>query len=288
MSPYPTLSPSMMTTFGLSAAMAACVISVRSAMASLLFIGSSLFAGAERDRKSQPAIPAFGAMFRTKFEVAAQADIALALAHRKEESGLRTHRIGAGFEIAEHRARTTVTTQLIVDIANEPDVPGLVEELRQRPVDVSIHAVLVVSVIVLEVVGQAPDDGKLVTFFWIEVGVPAAGVYRPVIHAKICQFPHFIGADRNSAHQVGHRVMDTFAPLDRTHGIQVRHAGQRIGTAHCYRIATWARQRGVSLHAHVPSRDGQRERALPSKDRVGKRISGCGKHEICLRVEPEH
>ncbi len=114
-----------------------------------------------------------------------QIEIALLVAGRKDETDLRTDADDARLEIAEYGAGAAVAGDLLIDIADQPEMHLLGDEVRQSRVEVGVNAVLVLQVGILEIVGEAGDAGELPTGVRIEIGVAAAGVDRPVPEAEI-------------------------------------------------------------------------------------------------------
>jgi hypothetical protein len=143
---------------------------------------------------SRKAGDALDAVLGPELVVAADVEIGLPLAHRHEIANLRTDRCDARLETAENpRARgageacrrIAVWRNLIIEVADEADVPLLVEKLRGGPVEVQIDAVAVVGGRVDEVERRADDRRKFASRRRVEIGVAAAAVDRAVADADV-------------------------------------------------------------------------------------------------------
>src|SRR5690349_725387 len=75
-----------------------------------------------RDRKSDPCVPAGGAVLVAELAVALEVDVALHVPDREQEADLRTDPEDARLEIAERRARAAVAGELLVGVADETHV----------------------------------------------------------------------------------------------------------------------------------------------------------------------
>src|SRR5215469_11801871 len=95
-----------------------------------------------RDRKGKPHVPAVGPMGGIEFPVGLEIEIALQVAHRNDVADLRTDAQDAGLEAADPVAAAAVAGKLVVDVADEADLPLLGQELGGAPVEMHVDAAL--------------------------------------------------------------------------------------------------------------------------------------------------
>jgi hypothetical protein len=82
----------------------------------------------------------------------------------------------AGFEIAESSAGAAICGQLLISIADQPDVHLLGNELGDSPIEVAINPVLIIETRIDEVVREAGYRGKFPACLLIEIGVAGATI----------------------------------------------------------------------------------------------------------------
>jgi hypothetical protein len=73
---------------------------------------------------------------------------------------LRANPNDSRLEIAEYGGRSAIGGELLVEIADSPDVHLLGDELGQAPIEVPVDAILIVCFGILEIVGEAGDRGE--------------------------------------------------------------------------------------------------------------------------------
>src|SRR6476659_8519751 len=95
--------------------------------------------------------PVLGGEFPVTFNI----DVGLHCAEWNDVAKLWPDAHDPGLETANPVARTTVAADLIVDIANHPDLKLLGQELRRAPIEVHVHASLVLGGGIGGVVGKA-------------------------------------------------------------------------------------------------------------------------------------
>ena len=100
-----------------------------------------------RERSSVTrALVVVGRFWRVDIPVAAQVQIAfVSLPGRKEEADLRADADRGALVVAELRAEAAVAGDLLIDIAGQPEVNALADELRRRPVEIEVDAILVLQ-----------------------------------------------------------------------------------------------------------------------------------------------
>jgi hypothetical protein len=82
-----------------------------------------------RDRQRHPAIPALRPVFRREFPVSFEIQVSLQGADRKNESNLGTNAEDARFEFPEYRRLAAVGGELLIDVADQPNMDLLGDEL---------------------------------------------------------------------------------------------------------------------------------------------------------------
>src|SRR5882724_8650985 len=92
-----------------------------------------------------------------------------------------------------------------------------------------IDATLVVGGRVHEIIGEPCNCRKLMSFGWIEIGVPTAGINGTVPKPEVGQACRVIITNRNISGNVGHEIIDPVVPLQRRLRVQV--AETRYGIA---------------------------------------------------------
>ena len=78
-----------------------------------------------------------------------------------------------------------ISRQLIVEITDRTHEKLLGEEFRCAPVEMPIDAVLVVGGRVGQIICQARDEGELLAFHRIEIGIARATIDCPVTYPNI-------------------------------------------------------------------------------------------------------
>src|SRR5262249_17778744 len=149
-----------------------------------------------RNRERDPGVPAVGPVFRCKFAVILQIEIALKVADGKDEAELRTNANHLRLEAAHAVAGAAVAADLPVDVADRAELKLLVQELRRTPIEMHVDAVLVLGRLVLEIVGEAEHAREFVPGLRIEIGIAAPGVDRAVPDAEIREAGRVVGPDR--------------------------------------------------------------------------------------------
>jgi hypothetical protein len=109
-------------------------------------------------------------MFCIEFLVAFQIQITLHVTHRKQVADLWADRI------AESSAGAAICGQLLISIADQPDVHLLGNELGDSPIEVAINPVLIIETRIDEVVREAGYRGKFPACLLIEIGVAGATI----------------------------------------------------------------------------------------------------------------
>src|SRR5262249_19236523 len=165
-----------------------------------------------RQHKGQPYIPAVGSVGAVELAIALKIDVALHACHRKNISNLRADADDAGLEGAEDRRAAAVTGELLVDIADQPNLHLFGQELRRAPIEVHIDAVGISGRMILEIPGESKNRRELVTEFLVEIGVADAAVDRAMADADIRQIAGTVQADWNVAGDIGHVVIDAGVP----------------------------------------------------------------------------
>src|SRR5262249_25201623 len=95
-----------------------------------------------RNDERHPGVPAGGAGFRRELPIALQVEIALHLADREDHADLRADAGHARLHVAEESGLPLVGGELLIEVADEPELHLLGDELRGAPVDVEVDAVL--------------------------------------------------------------------------------------------------------------------------------------------------
>ena len=85
-------------------------------------------------------------MLGREFLVDLQVEIALQFSDRKQKAGLRTNTDDTRLEIAECRAGSAVAGELLIIIADQPQMHLLGHEAREPPIQVRVDAVLILQV----------------------------------------------------------------------------------------------------------------------------------------------
>lgn len=117
-------------------------------------------------------------------------------------------------EAADTMTGAAVAADLLVNIADEPDLNLLGRKLRSTPVKVHVDAVLVLGGRVDEIVGEAKQAGKFVSGLRIEIGVTAR-IDRPMPDPNVGQ-PHRV-ISPNGNITVGHVIVDAGIPAQGEH-----------------------------------------------------------------------
>jgi hypothetical protein len=160
----------------------------------------------EHERK--PCVPAVRPIGIVEFLVGLQVQIALRCgADGNDEADLRPNSHHARFETADPIACSAVATDPVVDIADEPDLKLLGQELRRAPVEMHVDAVLVLGGTIDHVVGEAKYAGEFTAGLLIETSVAEASVDRPVADADIGHPSRVTGTERDVSGDVGHVVV---------------------------------------------------------------------------------
>src|SRR6267143_6844100 len=141
--------------------------------------------GGLRDRERQPRVPAGRAIGRIEFAISFQAQKCLIVPNRENISNLRANAENARAEAAESGRLTEVVCDLLIGIADEADEDLLRQELRHAPVEMEIDAALVLSIRILEIVGEAADAGEFCACRGVQIGVAAAEVDGAMTEADI-------------------------------------------------------------------------------------------------------
>src|SRR5262249_32270766 len=96
-----------------------------------------------RGHEGPPGIPAGRSILRGEFLVAFDIEVTLSRGGQgNDEPELRAHTDHLGLEATHPIAGATVATQLSVDVADEPDLKLLGQELRRPPIEMHVDAVL--------------------------------------------------------------------------------------------------------------------------------------------------
>lgn len=101
--------------------------------------------GCRRDRKGKPRVPALGPVLSGKLPVPFQAEETLHASNGKNVSDLRSDAGNTGFKTTDTISGTTVTANLVVDIADSSDENLLGQELRRSPIHMKVDTVLVIG-----------------------------------------------------------------------------------------------------------------------------------------------
>src|SRR5215472_3601699 len=109
-----------------------------------------------RDHEGDPGIPAIRPVLVGEFPVAFEIEVALRLSGQgNDESELRPGAHHLRLEATHPVASAGVATQLSVDIADDADLNLLGQELRRAPIEMHVDAVLILSRLIGEIVGEA-------------------------------------------------------------------------------------------------------------------------------------
>src|SRR5215470_18800375 len=98
-----------------------------------------------RDREGEPRVDARRPVAGVELAVGFQVQISFHVSDRKKVSDLRTDADDARLEGTNLVARTAVTRNLIVNIADQSYEHLLGQELRRAPVEVKVDAVLIIG-----------------------------------------------------------------------------------------------------------------------------------------------
>src|ERR1700750_585946 len=97
-----------------------------------------------------------------------------------------------------------------------------------------VHAVLIVGMFVLEIVGDAEHRGKLPAGLRIEIGVAAAYVDCRMTQAEIGKTLRVVSADGNIAGDISHEIVDAEIPAQRELWSDVTDARHSVGGTAAY------------------------------------------------------
>src|SRR5579872_1354958 len=184
------------------------------------------------DVESYPGIPAGGPVFASEFPIRLEIEISLQLvAERKDVADLRADADDLRLEATDAIAGSAVAADLLVDIADEADLPLLGEKLRSTPVEVHVDAILVLRRRVDEIVGEAERAGKFMSGLRIEIGVAAAHIDGAMADAEIGEPHRVVHSDWNVSGDVGHVVVDPGIPFQLEHREQVTKSHDRARDA---------------------------------------------------------
>src|SRR5262245_24967202 len=185
-----------------------------------------------RDYECDPGVPAVGPVLVGEFPVALEIEVTLRRgAEGNNESELRTHADHLRLEAADAIAGAAVATQLSVDVADEPDLKLLGQELRRAPIEMHVDPVLILGRLIGEIVGEAEDAGEFVPDLRIEVGVAAAGVDGAMADADVRQTRRVVGPNRYVAGDIGHVIVHAVVPAQRRDRQDISEAAHRVADA---------------------------------------------------------
>src|SRR6185437_3087539 len=105
--------------------------------------------------KCQPCVPAGGPIRAAKFCVGLEIDVTLkALAEREDVAKLRPNAEHLRLEATDAIARATVAADVLVGVAYQAHLNLLGQELRSAPVEVQVHAILILCCSIDEIIGK--------------------------------------------------------------------------------------------------------------------------------------
>ena len=139
-----------------------------------------------RDCKGKPSVPAFGAVLSSELPITFQVQIPLHIPYRKKEPYLWADAGDTGFETSDAISGPTVTSDLVVEIADSSSKKLFRKKLRRTPVHMQVNAVLIVGACVHEIVSKARDYRKFVPLCWVEIGVAYATIELLLILGPPC------------------------------------------------------------------------------------------------------
>src|SRR5579862_5861102 len=130
-------------------------------------------------------MPARWPVRRIEFAVGFDIQISLHVSDREEISDLRADTDDSRPETAQDRTLAKIVGDLLIEIANQANEDLFREKLRRAPVEMEINAVLILSSLVLQIVGEAANSGEFMACGGIEIGVSAAGIDGAVSNPNI-------------------------------------------------------------------------------------------------------
>ena len=122
-------------------------------------------------------------------------------------------------------AQPAVAGELLVQIPNKPDLPLFGQELRCAQIQMHVHAILILGVLVLEVVGEPERRREFESGLLVEVSIGAAGIDRIVADTEIGNARRIISAGRQISRNVGHEIIDAEIPPQQGLGNQIAETG---------------------------------------------------------------
>src|SRR5262245_45742449 len=139
-----------------------------------------------RDYECDPGVPSVGPVLVGEFPVAFEIEVTLGRGGQgNDETDLRAHANHARLEAADPIAGTAVAADLLVNIADQSGLKLLGQELGRGPIEMHVHAVLILRRLVGEVVGETEHAREFVPGLRIEIGVAAAGIDRAMPDADV-------------------------------------------------------------------------------------------------------
>ena len=198
-----------------------------------------------------------------------------AVSDRKKVSDLRTDANDARLEGTNLVARTAVTRNLIVDVADQSYQHLLGQELRRAPVEVKVDAVLIIGARVHKIVSEPRDSGEFVPRRQVQVSIADAAISRAVPDAEIGQTSRAVGADRDASCSIDHEIVDAFMPLHRGLRKEVAKTSHCVGDAIRSHEAEWRNRSGYRSGQRSPRithKSSHAHRSLAAEERRCKHV----------------
>src|SRR5262245_13065264 len=126
----------------------------------------------------EPRVPAMRPVLGVEFPIALDVDVGLQRTQWDNVAKLRSDADDPRLKTSDPIACAAVTTDFIINVANQSNLKLLGQKLRRTPIEVHVDAALILGRGIDEIVSESEHSRNLVPSLRIEVGVTATGVDR--------------------------------------------------------------------------------------------------------------